>query len=51
MISKKLHNIFLISLLLIYAHGLEETITGFQYSDSFMIFGANYFNISPETFY
>ncbi len=51
MISKRLKNIFLISLLLIYSHGVEEIIGGFQYFDSFMVFGANYFGITPKIFY
>ena len=51
MISHQLKRIFLFSLVLIYAHGLEEIIGGFQYFDSFMIFGAEYFGTTPETFY
>ena len=51
MISDKLKHIFLLSLLLIYAHGVEEIITGFQYSDSFIVYGANLSNTTPEIFY
>lgn len=51
MISDKLKHIFLLSLLLIYSHGLEEIINGFQFSDSFMIYGANIFNTTAEIFY
>lgn len=51
MISNKLKRFFLISLLLIYAHGIEEIIGGFQYFDSFMVLGANYFGTAPEIFY
>ena len=51
MISKRLRNLFLVSLLLIYAHGVEEILGGFQYSDSFMIFGAAIFQTTPEDFY
>lgn len=51
MISNKLKRIFLISLILIYAHGIEEIIGGFQYFDSFMVYGANLFNTTPEIFY
>ncbi|MBI2021894.1 HXXEE domain-containing protein [Candidatus Daviesbacteria bacterium] len=51
MISDKLKHIYLLSLLLIYAHGVEEIINGFQYSDSFMVYGANLFNTTPEIFY
>ena len=51
MISKRLKNIFLLSLLLIYSHGVEEIIGGFQHFDSFMVFGAKYFGTTPEVFY
>lgn len=51
MISDKLKHIFLLSLALIYAHGLEEIIGGFQYFDSFMVAGARYFGTNPEFFY
>lgn len=51
MISDKLKHIFLLSLILIYVHGVEEIINGFQYSDSFMVYGANLFNTTPEIFY
>lgn len=51
MISNKLERIFLISLFLIYIHGVEEIIGGFQHFDSFMIFGAKYFSTTPEMFY
>lgn len=51
MISNKLERIFLISLLLIYAHGVEEIIGGFQYSDSFMVLGAQYLRTTTEIFY
>ena len=51
MASNKLKHIFLLSLILIYAHGVEEIINGFQFSDSFMVYGANLFNTTPEFFY
>ena len=51
MVSKSLRKLFLISLLLIYAHGVEEIINGFQHLDSFMVYGANLFNTTPEIFY
>lgn len=51
MISKKLNKIFLLSLVLIGLHGLEEIMTGFQYQDSFMIFGGNLFSTKTEVFY
>ena len=51
MISKRLTIIFLSSLLLIYAHAIEEVLTGFQYNDSFVVFGAKYIGTTPEIFY
>jgi len=51
MLSNKLKHLFLLSLILIYAHGVEEIINNFQYSDSFMVYGANLFNTMPEIFY
>ena len=51
MASHKLKRLFSLSLLLIYAHGVEEIINNFQYSDSFMVYGANLFNTTPEIFY
>lgn len=51
MISQRLKTIFYISLFVIYLHGLEEIIGGFQHVDSFMIFGANFFKTSTEVFY
>ena len=49
--GRKLGIIFLSALLLTYAHGAEEVLTGFQYTDSFIRFGAQLFNTSPEAFY
>jgi len=51
MISKRLNTIFFLSLGLMYAHGFEEVLTGFQHTDSFVIFGANLFNTTPESVY
>lgn len=51
MISNKLKKLFLLSLLLIYIHGVEEILTGFAYKDSFMVFGANLFKTATENFY
>ncbi|HEY4526823.1 MAG TPA: HXXEE domain-containing protein [Candidatus Paceibacterota bacterium] len=51
MITQRLKTIFLISLLIIYIHGFEEIIGGFQHVDTFMMFGANLFSISTEIFY
>jgi len=51
MISQRLQTIFFISLGLMYLHGLEEVLTNFQSTDSFMAFGANIFTTTPESFY
>lgn len=51
MITKKLNILFIASLLLIYLHGVEEIITGFQHYDSFMVTGARIFQTSTEIFY
>lgn len=51
MISKNLQLLFLLSLFLIAAHGIEETLTGFWHSDSFVVSLANYFSTTPEMFY
>lgn len=51
MVSRKLKNIFLITLVSIYIHGIEEILTGFPHVDSFMKIGSDYFNITPEQFY
>src|SRR3989338_5691486 len=51
MVSKKLQNIFIFSLVPIYLHGIEEILTGFQRIDSFMVSGGSYLNISTEQFY
>lgn len=51
MASDKLKQIFLLSLLLVYAHGVEEIMSGFQYSDLFMVYGANLFSTTTEVFY
>lgn len=51
MISKNLTKVFLLSLILIYAHGVEEVLTAFQHNDPFIIFGAQYLNTTPEMFY
>lgn len=50
MISKKLKNLFLLSLALVAAHGAEEVATGFLYKDSFISYFANLGNKS-EVFY
>lgn len=49
--SVKLKHLFLLSLILIYSHGVEEIINGFQFSDSFMVYGASLLNTTPEFFY
>lgn len=51
MISRNLQFLFLLSLFLITAHGIEETLTGFRHADSFVIVLANYTNMTPEMFY
>ena len=51
MISKHLNFLFITGLVLMYLHGLEEVLTGFQYTDSFMKFGGDIFNISAVNFY
>ena len=51
MTSKRLDPLFLAALILIYLHGLEEVLAGFQHIDSFMEFGGRLFNTSTENFY
>ncbi|OGG29407.1 hypothetical protein A2971_03910 [Candidatus Gottesmanbacteria bacterium RIFCSPLOWO2_01_FULL_46_21] len=51
MVSSKLKKILLISLLLIYAHGLEEIITGFYPRDRYMIFFSSLFTDVPQATY
>lgn len=51
MVTKKLKIIFLLTLFPIYLHGIEEIITGFPRTDSFMRLGANYLSMSSEQFY
>ncbi len=51
MISTKLKKLLGISLLLIYAHGLEEIITGFYPSDRYMIFFSSLFASIPQATY
>lgn len=51
MVTKRLKYIILIALGLIYAHGLEEIITGFYLSDSTMELLGSYFNLSTQSFY
>ena len=51
MISKKLQFLFLLSLMLIVIHGIEEQLTGFRHTDSFVIALGSYLRMSPEAFY
>mgnify|MGYP001597440980 CR=1 FL=1 len=51
MITPRLKIIFAASLFVIYLHGVEEVIGGFQHVDSFMAFGASLLNTSVEIFY
>ena len=47
----KLKKLYLLSLILIYSHAIEEIATGFAYGDHFMAFFADIFNTSPQSFY
>lgn len=51
MVTKKLKEIFLITLIPIYLHGIEEIFTGFAKTDYFMQIGASFLQISPHQFY
>ena len=51
MVSRRLKNIFLTTLVLIYVHGIEEILTGFPHVDSFMKVGSDYLDLTPEQFY
>ena len=51
MISNNLKHLFLLSLIPIYLHGMEEIVNGFQQVDVFMVYGASYFQTTPEVFY
>ena len=51
MTSKRTNLLFLVALVLVYLHGLEESLTGFQHIDSFMELGGRVFSTSSENFY
>ena len=51
MISNKLKKLFYLSVALIYLHALEEVLTGFPSSDSFMTLGGKVFGTTPGIFY
>lgn len=51
MISSKLKNFFFLAVALIYLHALEEVLTGFPSSDSFMVVGGKMFDTTSEVFY
>lgn len=51
MLSTKLTHLFHLTVVLIYLHALEEVLTGFPTSDSFMVLGGNVFGTTPEIFY
>jgi len=51
MISRNLKSLFFLSLFLIAAHGVEELLTGFRHTDSFVLAPASYLNMTPEMFY
>lgn len=53
MISKKIHNLFLIAVVLFIAHGLEEYFTGFYKVDSLFHFAFRFYDnmkVSQATF-
>lgn len=52
MISKRLLNILILTLGLIYLHGLEEIISGtFPFNDPWMVYFGNLFGTKTEVFY
>lgn len=51
MISKRLKFLFLLTLLLVAAHGIEEVSTGFLYKDPFISYFSGLFNTKGEVFY
>jgi|SRR3989344_2211887 len=51
MIPKNLKNVLILTLALIFAHGVEEVVSGFYAQDSWMIFFGNLFNTKAEVFY
>lgn len=51
MVTEKLKKIFLLTLIPVYLHGIEEVYTNFPRIDSFMQIGASYLQITSEQFY
>ncbi len=51
MISRKLKLILFLTLGLIYLHGLEEVISGFQFDDPWMVWAGNLVDTKTEVFY
>ncbi len=51
MISTKLKNILILTMLLVAAHAIEENIAGFYAKDLFIQYPSVYFNSIPQTFY
>lgn len=51
MVSKTLKFLFLLTLFLIAAHGIEEVSTGFLYKDDFISYLSGLFNTKAEVFY
>lgn len=51
MVSKKLKFLFLLTLFLVAAHGIEEVLTGFLYKDPFISYFSGLFNTKGEVFY
>ena len=51
MLSKKLKLILLLTLVLIYLHGLEEFLSGFPFNDPWMVFFGNLFETKTQVFY
>ena len=51
MISDKLKKLYLLAMLLIAAHGVEEYLSGFSYKDSFVFYFASLFESKEQVFY
>lgn len=51
MVSKRLKNLFFVTLTFIYLHGVEEVTTNFPETDSFMKVGGKLLNTTSENFY
>lgn len=51
MISNKLKKLYLVTMVLIAAHGIEEYLSGFSYKDSFVFYFASLFESKEQVFY